>query len=57
MKGGEQRSLASGMDGYVSKPLKIEEIFSVIENVALGITRGSDGKGTISQRLETPATK
>ena len=39
MKGDEERCLACDMDGYVSKPLKIEELFSVIEKVAPGITR------------------
>ena len=39
MKGDEERCLAAGMDGYVSKPLKLEELFSVIEKVVPGITR------------------
>src|SRR5579859_1939740 len=33
MKGDEERCLACGMDGYVSKPLKLEELFAVIERV------------------------
>jgi CheY-like chemotaxis protein len=33
MHGDRKRCLASGMDGYVSKPIKLEELFSVIENV------------------------
>jgi two-component system sensor histidine kinase/response regulator len=43
MKGDEERCLASGMDGYVTKPINLEELFSVIENVAPGLTRRSDG--------------
>jgi PAS domain S-box-containing protein len=31
MKGDEERCLAGGMDGYVTKPIKLEELFSVIE--------------------------
>jgi PAS domain S-box-containing protein len=45
MKGDEERCLACGMDGYVSKPLKIEELFSVIEKVVPGIMRGSAVEG------------
>ncbi|HET9321810.1 MAG TPA: response regulator, partial [Bryobacteraceae bacterium] len=45
MKGDEERCLAAGMDGYVSKPLKLEELFSVIENTIPAIapcgTRGN----------------
>lgn len=33
MKGDKERCLASGMDGYVSKPVRVEELFTVIENV------------------------
>ena len=38
MQGDKERCMACGMDGYVSKPLKIEELFSVIEKVVPGIT-------------------
>jgi two-component system sensor histidine kinase/response regulator len=34
MAGDKERCLAAGMDGYVSKPLKLEELFSVIEEAA-----------------------
>ncbi len=44
MKGDEARCLAAGMDGYVSKPIKMEELFSVIEGVAPEVNRGSDVK-------------
>jgi PAS domain S-box-containing protein len=45
MKGDEERCLACGMDGYVSKPLKIDELFSAIEKVVPGIARRSVVEG------------
>jgi CheY-like chemotaxis protein len=33
MKGDRQRCLQAGMDGYVSKPIKIAELFEEIDNV------------------------
>ena len=33
MKGDEERCLAAGMDGYVSKPIHVEELFAAIEQV------------------------
>ena len=42
MQGDEERCLACGMDGYVTKPIKLEELFSVIEKVIPGINRRSD---------------
>jgi signal transduction histidine kinase/DNA-binding response OmpR family regulator len=33
MKGDRERCLASGMDGYVSKPLQVEDLFAAIEAV------------------------
>jgi len=32
------------MDGYVAKPIKLEELFSVIENVVPGMNRRPDAK-------------
>jgi CheY-like chemotaxis protein len=43
MQGDKERCLACGMDGYVPKPIKLEDLFSVMENVLPGITRRSDG--------------
>ena len=34
MKGDKERCLASGMDGYVTKPIQLEELFGVIASVA-----------------------
>ncbi|HLY59192.1 MAG TPA: PAS domain S-box protein [Terriglobia bacterium] len=33
MKGDREKCLAAGMDGYVSKPIQVEELFAVIEGV------------------------
>jgi two-component system, sensor histidine kinase and response regulator len=33
MKGDEERCLAAGMDGYVSKPIHVEQLFATIEGV------------------------
>jgi CheY-like chemotaxis protein len=32
LKGDEERCLAAGMDGYISKPIRSDELFRVIEN-------------------------
>jgi two-component system, sensor histidine kinase and response regulator len=55
MKGDEERCLASGMDGYVTKPFKLEELFSVMESVVPGITRRPDSEDRPPQRPETSA--
>jgi signal transduction histidine kinase len=33
--GDKERCLQAGMDGYVSKPLRVEDLFSTIEEVLL----------------------
>ena len=44
MQGDEERCLACGMDGYVTKPVKLGELFSMIERIVPGINRDSDAK-------------
>ena len=44
MQGDKERFLACGMDGYVSKPIKMDLLFLVIESAAPGITRLSDAE-------------
>jgi PAS domain S-box-containing protein len=44
MQGDEERCLVCGMDGYVTKPITLEELFSVIEKVVPGMNRRSDAK-------------
>jgi two-component system, sensor histidine kinase and response regulator len=33
MEGDRQRCLAAGMDGYITKPVKVEELVEIIENL------------------------
>jgi two-component system, sensor histidine kinase and response regulator len=40
MKGDQERCLAAGMDAYVSKPIRIQELFAVIDGVAASGTPG-----------------
>ena len=40
LKGDRERCLASGMDGYVSKPLQVEQLISVVEGLIPGMTKG-----------------
>jgi CheY-like chemotaxis protein len=54
MQGDRERCLAGGMDGYVSKPLKVEELFSVIENMVPGLTRRANVHGFASERPKVP---
>jgi two-component system sensor histidine kinase/response regulator len=37
MKGDKERCLAAGMDGYISKPLQITELFAAIERLPLSL--------------------
>jgi integrase len=42
MQGDKERCLAAGMDGYVSKPVKLDDLFSIIENAVSRIFPDSD---------------
>ena len=42
MRGGRERFLAAGTDGYVSKPVRPEELFATMEDVL----RGRDGRSS-----------
>jgi signal transduction histidine kinase/DNA-binding response OmpR family regulator len=53
MQGDQERCLACGMDGYVSKPIKLKELFTVIGEVAPGIQRTSETTNP-PQRDEEP---
>jgi signal transduction histidine kinase/ActR/RegA family two-component response regulator len=44
MKGDEQRCRKAGMDGYVSKPIKPDELFNAIEAAGSGSARPADKK-------------
>jgi two-component system, sensor histidine kinase and response regulator len=44
MKGDEEQCLACGMDGYVTKPINLEELFSVVENIVRSTTHRSGAK-------------
>jgi CheY-like chemotaxis protein len=44
MQGDSERCLAAGMDGYVSKPIKLEELFSVVEDLVPRIAHHSDSE-------------
>ena len=43
MKGDEERCLAAGMDGYVSKPIQVEQLFATIDRVLKGDTTLENG--------------
>jgi CheY-like chemotaxis protein len=44
MRGDREHCLNAGMDGYVSKPINLEELFSVIKNVLSPMTPSPDSK-------------
>jgi two-component system, sensor histidine kinase and response regulator len=56
LHGDEDRCLASGMDGYATKPIKVEELFLVIEKVLSKINHRPETNNLISQRTDIPAS-
>ena len=56
MQGGEERCLAGGMDGYVAKPIKLEYIFSVNENVIPGMNQTLSSRRNELNITETEVT-
>jgi CheY-like chemotaxis protein len=32
LKGDQERCMASGMDGYLSKPIRVEELLAIVED-------------------------
>ena len=58
MKGDKERCLVAGMDGYVAKPIKAEELIEAIENLGpvfrKSPSRGTDGKALGSRNPSTP---
>ncbi len=48
--GDQERCLASGMDGYVSKPIRTSELFAVIEKMLSGIPKPESAEVTKSLR-------
>ena len=54
MAGDRERFLAGGMDGYVSKPLRADELFAAIDQLARG--HGETGAGSASGSHASGAT-
>ncbi|MGC2695337.1 MAG: response regulator, partial [Candidatus Angelobacter sp.] len=52
MKGDEERCLAGGMDGYLTKPLQAKELFAIIEKFAPG-NSGPEVRPALEQASST----
>ena len=49
MKGDRERCLETGMDGYVSKPIRAQELLEAVENIASGEVRPKVGVAGVRQ--------
>jgi CheY-like chemotaxis protein len=52
MKGDRDRCVAAGMDGYVSKPIQVRELYAVIDEVAEQIDHAKREKASIGEGEE-----
>jgi two-component system, sensor histidine kinase and response regulator len=52
MRGDRERCIAAGMDGYISKPVKAEELFSTIEAVIAGHSSNHSDSNTSREDLQ-----
>jgi two-component system sensor histidine kinase/response regulator len=49
MKGDEERCLAAGMDGYVSKPIQASRLFEIIAQWTAAAPATADAAETVSE--------
>lgn len=49
LKGGRERCLTAGMDGYVTKPIRPEELYETLELLASSAPEGEQGKARDAQ--------
>ena len=49
MKGDRERCLAAGMDGYVSKPLRPQELFEALEGLPVASVAGAAAAGSTAE--------
>jgi len=53
MQGDQERCLAAGMDGYVSKPINVKELFAVIQSI-LESSRVASGNSVLADPSRQP---